>query len=168
MRTSRKTDFRKLKITLVTMTYHSQRPQCPSLAPHVLLFQRQWSECHLLEKTLCGESKRKTVPYHIISCNIIPYHIISYHIISIISYHIMSYHTISHHHIISYHVISYHIISYHTIPYHTIPYHIISYLSCHIYHVIPYHIIPCHIISYHNQNHISIIVITISIITKTI
>ena len=38
MRTSRKTDFRKLKITLlVTMTYHSQRPQCPSLSPHVLL-----------------------------------------------------------------------------------------------------------------------------------
>ena len=30
MRTSRKTDFRKLKITVVTMTYHSQRPQCPS------------------------------------------------------------------------------------------------------------------------------------------
>ena len=38
MRTSRKTDFWKLKITLVTMTYHSQRPQCPSLSPHVLLF----------------------------------------------------------------------------------------------------------------------------------
>ena len=35
--TSRKTDFRKLKITLVTMTYHSQRLQCPSLSPHVLL-----------------------------------------------------------------------------------------------------------------------------------
>ena len=32
VRTSRKTDFRKLKITLVTMTYHSQRPQCPSLS----------------------------------------------------------------------------------------------------------------------------------------
>ena len=37
MRMSRKTDFRKLKIILVTMTYHSQRPQCPSLSPHVLL-----------------------------------------------------------------------------------------------------------------------------------
>ena len=37
MRTSRKTEFRKLKITLVTMTYHSQRPQCPSVSPHVLL-----------------------------------------------------------------------------------------------------------------------------------
>ena len=37
MRTFRKTDFRKLKITLVTVTYHSQRPQCPSLSPHVLL-----------------------------------------------------------------------------------------------------------------------------------
>ena len=37
MWTSRKTDFRKLKINLVTMTYHSQRPQCPSLSPHVLL-----------------------------------------------------------------------------------------------------------------------------------
>ena len=37
MRTSRKTDFRKLKITLVTLTYHSQRPQCPSLSPHILL-----------------------------------------------------------------------------------------------------------------------------------
>ena len=35
----RKTDFRKLKITLVTMTYHRQRPQCPSLSPHVLLLQ---------------------------------------------------------------------------------------------------------------------------------
>ena len=34
---SRKTDFRKLKITLVSMTYHNQRPQCPSLSPHVLL-----------------------------------------------------------------------------------------------------------------------------------
>ena len=39
MRTSRKADFRKLKITLVTMTYHSQCPQCPSLSPHVLLKQ---------------------------------------------------------------------------------------------------------------------------------
>ena len=39
MLTSRKTDFRKLKITLVTMTYHSQRPQCPSLSPHVLLLE---------------------------------------------------------------------------------------------------------------------------------
>ena len=39
MRTSRKTDFRKLKITLVTMTYHNQRPQCPSLSPHVLLMR---------------------------------------------------------------------------------------------------------------------------------
>ena len=37
MRTSRKTDFRKLKITLVTMTCDSQRPQCFSLSPHVLL-----------------------------------------------------------------------------------------------------------------------------------
>ena len=37
MRTSRKTDFRRLKITLVIMTYHSQRPQCPSLFSHVLL-----------------------------------------------------------------------------------------------------------------------------------
>ena len=37
MQTSRKTDFRKLKITLVTMTYHSQHPHCPSLFPHVLL-----------------------------------------------------------------------------------------------------------------------------------
>ena len=36
MRTSRKTDFRKLKITLVSMTYPGQRPQCPSLSPHVL------------------------------------------------------------------------------------------------------------------------------------
>ena len=37
MRTSRKTDFRKLKIALVTMIYHNQRPQCPSLSHHVLL-----------------------------------------------------------------------------------------------------------------------------------
>ena len=37
MRTSREADFRKLKITLVTMTYHSQHPQRPSLSPHVLL-----------------------------------------------------------------------------------------------------------------------------------
>ena len=37
MRTYRKTDFRKLKIALVVRTYHSQRPQCPSLSPHVLL-----------------------------------------------------------------------------------------------------------------------------------
>ena len=37
MRTSRKTDFRKLKITLVTMTYHSQHPQFLSLSPHVFL-----------------------------------------------------------------------------------------------------------------------------------
>ena len=37
MRTSRETDFRKLKITSVTMTYHSQHPQRPSLSPHVLL-----------------------------------------------------------------------------------------------------------------------------------
>ena len=37
VRTSRETDFRKLKIALVTMTYHNQHPQCPSLPPHVLL-----------------------------------------------------------------------------------------------------------------------------------
>ena len=37
--TSRKTDFRKLKKTLVTMAYHSQHPQCPSLLPHVLLLR---------------------------------------------------------------------------------------------------------------------------------
>ena len=37
VQTSRETDFRKLKITLVTMTYHSQHPQCSSLSPHVLL-----------------------------------------------------------------------------------------------------------------------------------
>ena len=37
VRTSRETDFRKLKITLVTMTCHSQHPQFPSLSPHVLL-----------------------------------------------------------------------------------------------------------------------------------
>ena len=37
MRTSLETDSWKLKITLVTMTYHSQHPQCPSLSPHVLL-----------------------------------------------------------------------------------------------------------------------------------
>ena len=36
MRKSRKTDFRKLKITLVALTYPGQRPQCPSLSPHVL------------------------------------------------------------------------------------------------------------------------------------
>ena len=30
-------DFRKLKITLVSMTYPGQRPRCPSLSPHVLL-----------------------------------------------------------------------------------------------------------------------------------
>ena len=34
---SRKTDFRKRKITLVASTYPGQRPQCPSLSPHVLL-----------------------------------------------------------------------------------------------------------------------------------
>ena len=33
VRTSRKTDFRKLKITLVASTYPGQRPQCPSLSP---------------------------------------------------------------------------------------------------------------------------------------
>ena len=37
MRTSRKTYFRKLKITLVGLRYPGQRPQCPSLSPHVLL-----------------------------------------------------------------------------------------------------------------------------------
>ena len=37
MRASRKTDFWKLNITLVSMTYHNQRPQCPSVSPHVLL-----------------------------------------------------------------------------------------------------------------------------------
>ena len=37
MRKSRKTDFPKLKITLVTMIYPGQRPQCPSLSPRVLL-----------------------------------------------------------------------------------------------------------------------------------
>ena len=37
VRTSRETDLEKLKITLVTMTYHSQHPQCPSLSRHVLL-----------------------------------------------------------------------------------------------------------------------------------
>ena len=37
MRTSRKSDFRKLKKTLVASTYPGQRPQCPSLSRHVLL-----------------------------------------------------------------------------------------------------------------------------------
>ena len=38
MQTSRKTDFRNLKLTLlVAMTYNSQRPQRPSLSLHVLL-----------------------------------------------------------------------------------------------------------------------------------
>ena len=46
MRTSWKTDFRKLKITLATMTYHSQRPRCPSLSPHVLLIL--YSHCRCL------------------------------------------------------------------------------------------------------------------------
>ena len=38
------TDFRfrlKLKITLVESTYPSQRPQCPSLSQHFLLFYRK-------------------------------------------------------------------------------------------------------------------------------
>ena len=39
MRTSRKTDFRNLEITLVSMTYHSQPPKCPPLSPHVLLIR---------------------------------------------------------------------------------------------------------------------------------
>ena len=33
MRTSRKTDFRKLKITLVASTYPGQRSQCPLSVP---------------------------------------------------------------------------------------------------------------------------------------
>ena len=37
MRTSRKTDFRKLKITLVAWAYPGQRPQWSSLPPRVLL-----------------------------------------------------------------------------------------------------------------------------------
>ena len=37
MRMSRKTDFQKLKIALLSMTYHNQRPQFPSLSPTVLL-----------------------------------------------------------------------------------------------------------------------------------
>ena len=59
MRTSRKTDFRKLKITLATMTYHSQRPQCPSLFPHVLLvlsyisFYADGTELYTTFKTSC-------------------------------------------------------------------------------------------------------------------
>ena len=53
MRTSRKTDFRKQKRTLVSMTYHNQRPQCPSLSPHVLLLRPiklrllKWLSCSL-------------------------------------------------------------------------------------------------------------------------
>ena len=41
VRTSGEIDFRfrlKLKITLVESTYPSQRPECPSLSPHFLLF----------------------------------------------------------------------------------------------------------------------------------
>ena len=37
MWTPRKTDFRKLKTTLVGWIYPGQRPQCPSLSPHFLL-----------------------------------------------------------------------------------------------------------------------------------
>ena len=44
MRTSRKTDFRRLKISLVTVTYHSQGPQCPSLSPHVPLFFNHYAK----------------------------------------------------------------------------------------------------------------------------
>ena len=51
MWTSRKTDFRKLKITLVTMTYHTQRPECPCLSPHVLLIM-----LHNLSLSLLGRS----------------------------------------------------------------------------------------------------------------
>ena len=41
MRTSEKTDFRKLRITLVGSIYPGQRPECPSLSPHFLLVDRQ-------------------------------------------------------------------------------------------------------------------------------
>ena len=62
MRTSRKTDFRKLKISLVTMTYHSQRPQCPSLSPHVLVIKlvtnfTLFCYCYYLKLTLKGMAK---------------------------------------------------------------------------------------------------------------
>ena len=67
MRTSRKTDFRKLKITLVTMTYHSQRPQCPSLSPHVLLHHYMWFSLQVfLQLETQSEQRRKsskTVPH---------------------------------------------------------------------------------------------------------
>ena len=54
MRTSRKTDFRKLKITLVASTYPGQRPQCPSLSPHVLL-----SKTDIFKKYLRSLKKEK-------------------------------------------------------------------------------------------------------------
>ena len=51
MRTSWKRDFRKLKITLVTMTYHSQRPQA-GYAPG--------KECVLLW-TIKGKKRKRSV-----------------------------------------------------------------------------------------------------------
>ena len=66
-RTSRKTDFRKLKITLATMTYHRQHPQWPSLSPHVLLTVLAlqlsgWFDCHTNEIRWSPTSQWRILP----------------------------------------------------------------------------------------------------------
>ena len=50
VRTSRETDFWKLKITLVTMTYHSQHPLCP------LMFSWANQKSHIRWCTYCGRN----------------------------------------------------------------------------------------------------------------
>ena len=57
VRTSQKTDFRKLKITLMFMTYQSQRPQCPSLSAHVRSYGPQALPTPLLQAQAPSKSK---------------------------------------------------------------------------------------------------------------
>ena len=118
MRTSRKTDFQKLKITLVTMTYHSQRPQCPSLPSCSLVLILSYT---ILSYPILSHSIPSILSHLIFSCLIL-----SHPIPSILSHLISSYLILSHP-IPSYPISSYPILS-HPISSYPIPsYPILSY-----------------------------------------
>ena len=58
MRTSRKTDFRKLKIIFVSMTYPGKCSQCPSLSLHVLFVEPLVA--HFLELSCVHNNSRNS------------------------------------------------------------------------------------------------------------
>ena len=73
MRTSWKTDFRKLKITLVATTYPCQRPQCPSLSPYVLLKNRKTIPTKMTSKTVIKPTENVVAVILTKTCHILAF-----------------------------------------------------------------------------------------------